>query len=202
MSWVFALLLFIYACVWLSLWAQGQLRWLRAPERNQSPPKAQAAPKHLDPVRRELFAAAQSLRAQAWQRAHACARVLTTDPDARLGGVRNAAFRRISLEGAQVVGDFARRMHAAEAQDPALFTGLPDLIDAFDAVAATLEDHAKVVARARALEAFPVAFCQTTRRAFEQAEHLAGVLSDALAQRSFVDPYRPGHSGQSQLATA
>lgn len=184
-SWFFSFLLLCYVLVRLVLRARGQIRWLAIRDSLPDPPRMVPAPAHLSSALAALFVDSLALRADLVRARRRLTAVAVKDPDAPLGHVRDANYRRALMESWTHINAWLRTVErldsasAAELADHHLgseaITGLRD----------SLYTKWSSVARARALDPFAlddlIAVQQTLERielALVDIEHGLVALGD------------------------
>ncbi len=201
MSWLFSFLLLCYVAVRMVLRVRGQLRWLAIRDTLPEPPPIVAAPEHLSPPLAELFVDSLALRAELVRARRTLAAVAVKDPDAPLGRVRDASYRRTLMETYTQLGAWVRR---AEALDPASAGELVDMQLGTAAVARlreSLREPWAAVARARALDPFELRDLLGVQQTFERLE-LELVNIERGLTRLGDNPYRDRHDLRAELALA
>ncbi len=189
MSWLFSFLLLCYVAVRVVLRVRGQLRWIAIRETLPVPPPLVDAPEHLSPPLAELFVDSLALRADLVRARRTLAEVAVKDPDAPLGRVRDASYRRTLMETWSRINEWLR---AIEELDPTSIGELADLHIAPERIARlrdSLYSTWSTVARARALDPFELDDLLAVQQTFEGIEiELAGI-EQRLAKLG-DNPYR------------
>lgn len=189
MSWIFSFLLLCYALVRIVLRVRGQIRWLAIRDTLPVPPSMVAAPEHLSPPLAALFVDSLALRADLVRARVTLTAVSIKDPDAPLGSVRDARYRRTLMESFSRLNKWLR---AVERLDVANAGALADIhIDA-DAIARlrdSLVGKWRQVSRSRALDPFALDDLLVVQQTFEQIELELAAIERGLAQVG-DHPYR------------
>lgn len=189
MSWIFSFLLVCYASIRLVLWTRGQWRWLSLRHTLPIPPAEVDPPQHLSSGLALMFGRSRRLRIDLTHARRMLATVAATDPDVPLGQVRDARYRRALMESRAHLRDWLRASEGLDEFDGQAFADLGltthtirDLIDG-------LYDSWRAVARARALDTFPLEDLFAVQAALERAERELIAIEAGLA-RVADDPYR------------
>ena len=194
MSWIFSFLLGCYVLVRVVLRVRGQLRWLALRSTLPSPPKLVSAPKHLSPGLGELFVSSRELRIALIEARRTLAAVQVTDPDAALGRVRDARYRRALMENWSSLNRWLRAFRGLEDSDATRIEDLHLGPETIEQLRDSLRDKWQAVSQARALDPFELTDLRAVSETFER-------LGDELAQiehgLSHVgdDPYRDRFAG-------
>ncbi len=200
MSWIFSFLLACYACVRLVLWTRGQVRWLSIRRTLPVPPTEVAAPEQLSAGLARLFLACIQLRAQLVHARRMLVAVEITDPDASLGHVRDARYRRAVMESWTHLNAWLRGISEL---DEAELLVLRDKGLGHEAIASMVEgmrEHWRAASRARALDPFAMTDLLAIKRTFERVEaELLGIERGLVEMGE--DPYRDRFAEQHDLAT-
>ncbi|MFV8749120.1 hypothetical protein ACNOYE_01070 [Nannocystaceae bacterium ST9] len=189
MSWIFSFLLLCYATVRLALWMRGQWRWLSVRDGLPVPPAEIEAPEHLSPGLALLFSRSRRLRIDLTQARRMLATVEATDPDAALGQVRDARYRRALMESWTRLRAWVRESEALGEADRQALADLGLTTRTIAELIEGLHDRWRAVSRARALDVFPLADLQAVRASLDRAELELVAIEDALA-RVPDHPYR------------
>lgn len=203
MSWLFSFLLLCYVLVRIVLRVRGQIRWLAIRETLPNPPPMVAAPEHLSPPLTELFGSTLALRAELVHARRELSEVAVKDPDAPLGRVRDARYRRTMLISCSRLNAWLR---AFGRLDSASLAQLRDVHLDSDAIAQlrdSLHDKWYAASRARALDLFELEDLLAAQRTFERIEDELESIEHGLALLA-AHPYRDRHVGEhaSELVTA
>lgn len=193
MSWLFSFLLLGYVLVRIVLRVRGQLRWLAIRDTLPVPPPMVDAPEHLSPPLAELFVDSRSLRAELVHARRLLAAVAVKDPDAPLGRVRDASYRRALMVGWSQINAWLRTV---ERLDSASAGELADRHITTETIARLRDSlHAQwlAVSRARALDPFELADLVQVRQTFERIEQELEGIERTLAQLG-DSPYRDRHA--------
>lgn len=189
MSWLFSFLLLCYVAVRLLLRVRGQIRWLAIRDTLPVVPSMTPAPEHLSPALAELFVDSLALRAALVQARRELTAVQIQDPDAPLGCVRDARYRRAVMTSWSRINAYLRGLEnldlasAGELLDVAVEPGtISSLRD-------SLHPSWTAVARARALDPFELDDLITVARTLERIEHELASIERALG-RLGEHPYR------------
>jgi hypothetical protein len=188
-SWLFSFLLLCYVAVRLLLRVRGQIRWMAIRDTLPVPPTMVPAPEQLSAPLAELFVASLALRAELVRARRELSAVQIQDPDAPLGCVRDARYRRAVMTSWSRISEYLRGL---EALDPASAGALLD--SGIEARAITsLRDSLRgpwtTVARARALDPFELDDLLAVAQTLERIEHQLASIERALA-RLGEHPYR------------
>jgi hypothetical protein len=185
-------LLLCYVLVRIVLRVRGQIRWLAIRETLPDPPPMVAAPEHLSPPLTELFASTLALRAELVHARRELSEVAVKDPDAPLGRVRDARYRRTMLTSWSRLNAWLR---AFGRLDTASLAQLRDVHLDSDAIAQlrdSLHDKWYAASRARALDLFELEDLLAAQRTFERVEDELESIEQGLALLA-AHPYRDRH---------
>ena len=202
MSWIFSFLLVGYVFVRLVLRLRGQLRWMALRDTLPKPPAMVDAPKHLSPELGQLYVSSRELRVALVEARRTLASVKVTDPDAALGRVRDARYRRALMENWSLINRWLRACRELPEVDAARLGDLHLGPESIEGLRDSLESRWRVVAHARALDPFELDDVRAVERAFERVGEELALLEQGLA-RLGDDPYRdrfhaqPGSSSPS-----
>lgn len=189
MSWIFSFLLVCYASVRLVLWMRGQWRWLSLRKRLPDLPREVAPPEHLSANLARLFAKSRWLRIELTHARHLLAMVAATDPDVPLGQVRDTRYRRALMQSWTHLRAWLRETEALDELDRTtldeLGLGTRNLAELTEG----LRPRWRAVARARALDPFPLGDLELVQATLERAELELVALERGLSLTP-DDPYR------------
>jgi hypothetical protein len=188
-SWLFSFLLLCYVLVRIVLRVRGQIRWLAIRKTLPEPPPMVAAPEHLSPALAELFVDSLALRADLVRARRVLAAVAVKDPDAPLGHVRDAHYRRTLMDSWSRINAWLR---AVDRLDAVTVGALRDLHLESDAIASlrdALHDKWYAVSRSRALDPFALDDLLAVAQTFERLELELATIEQGLAQHG-EHPYR------------
>jgi hypothetical protein len=203
-SWLFSFLLLCYVAVRLLLRVRGQIRWMAIRDTLPVVPSMTPAPEHLSPALAELFVDSLALRAELVHARRDLTAVQIQDPDAPLGCVRDARYRRAVMTSWSRINAYLRGL---ERLDPASAGELLDFAIEPGTIASLRDSlHARwtTVARARALDPFELGDLLAVAQTLERIEHELAGIERALG-RLGEHPYRhkPGAMpAEPPLATA
>lgn len=189
MSWIFSFLLGCYVLVRLVLRVRGQLRWLALRETLPVPPEVAAAPRHLSPGLGELFVSSRELRVALVEARRTLVSVEVTDPDAPLGRVRDARYRRALMENWSRINHWLRAVRELEEGDAARLGDLHLGPKKIEQLRDSLRGKWQVAAQARALDPFELADLHDVANAFERVGEELALIENGL-ERVGDDPYR------------
>lgn len=192
MSWIFSVLLLCYALVRVVLRVRGQIRWLSIRHTLPSPPPMVAAPDHLSPALSSLFVASRDLRAELCHARRALTAVAVKDPDAPLGQVRDASYRRTVMQSWSQVNAWLRSVAELGEVDTALLTDNHVGPAAIAGLRDSMREAWRMAAQARALEPFPIAQLVEIQQTLERLDLELLALERGLG-RANEHPYRDRH---------
>jgi hypothetical protein len=188
-SWIFSFLLLGYALVRIVLRVRGQIRWLAIRDTLPVPPPMIEAPEHLPRALAELFVDSRALRGELIRARRTLTAVATTDPDAPLGRVRDARYRRAVMESWTRLNNWLRgaenlaEVHAGALEDrqigPQTIAALRD----------SLRDKWDDATRARALDPFALSDLLAVQAIFIELEAELEAIERGLAELG-EHPYR------------
>lgn len=189
MSWIFSFLLLGYVFVRLVLRVRGQLRWIALRETLPVPPEVVAPPTHLSDDLAELFVGSRELRITLIEARRTLTNVEVTDPDAALGRVRDARYRRALMESWTAINRWLRAVRELPEADAArlddMHLGPRSIAQLRDA----LEPQWRVAAHARALDPFELDDVHAVAETFERLGQELAAVEQGL-ERLGDDPYR------------
>jgi hypothetical protein len=191
-SWLFSFLLLCYVLVRIVLRVRGQIRWLSIRKTLPVPPPIVAAPEHLSAPLAELFVRTLALRAELVCARRELSAVAVKDPDAPLGRVRDARYRRTLLTSWSRLNAWLR---ALDRLDAASMGQLRDVHLDGDTIAQlrdSLHDKWYEASRARALDPFALEHLLAVQQTFERVELELESIEQGLAQLA-QHPYRDRH---------
>lgn len=193
MSWLFSFLLLCYALVRIVLRVRGQIRWLTVRKTLPEPPPMVAAPEHLPSPLAALFVDSLALRGDLVRARVTLTAVAVKDPDAPLGQVRDARYRRTLMDGFSRLNKWLRVIERLDVNDGALADLQVD-VQAIAGLRDSLRDKWGAVTRSRALDPFALDDLIVVQQTFERIE-----LELAAIERGLVrlgdHPYRDRHAG-------
>jgi hypothetical protein len=188
-SWIFSFLLVCYASVRLVLWMRGQWRWLSLRKGLPDLPSEVRPPEHLSANLARLFSTCRTLRIELTHARRMLALVAATDPDVPLGQVRDTRYRRALMESWTHLRAWLREAERLDELDRTtldeLGLGTRNLAELTEG----LRPRWSAVARARALDPFPLDDLELVRTTLERAELELVALERGLASVP-DDPYR------------
>ena len=189
MSWIFSFLLGCYVLVRLALRLRGKLRWLAIRDTLPRPPSPVAPPRDLSEGLTQLFEGSRQLRIALTLARRTLMTVRVTDPDAALGRVRDARYRRAVMESWTLINRWLRGLRELP---PADLGTLQDL-HLGPAKVEQLRDSLRAcwgaVARARALDLFELEDLQHVLETLEQIDVAVQEIERGL-EHAGDDPYR------------
>jgi hypothetical protein len=195
-SWLFSFLLLCYVLVRIVLRVRGQFRWLAIRKTLPEPPPMVAAPEHLSPPLAELFRDSLALRADLVRARRVLAAVAVKDPDAPLGKVRDARYRRTLMMNWSRINGWLRAVGQLDATSMGALRDMHVDADVITQLRDSLYDKWFEVSRARALDPFALADVLAVQATFERVELELASIERSLAQ--IGDPYR-GRNRRSSL---
>jgi hypothetical protein len=189
-SWIFSFLLACYVLVRIVLRVRGQLRWLGVRDTLPVPPPAVAgAPEHLDRALAGLYVDTRGLRIALIQARRTLMSVAVTDPDAPLGCVRDAHYRRALMQSFSEINAWIRGIRELDQHAAASLADMHLGSGPIEHLRNSLRDRWRAVSRARALDPFPIADLLTVQRTLERLDDELVALERGL-ERLGDDPYR------------
>jgi hypothetical protein len=192
-SWIFSFLLAGYLLVRIMLRARGQLRAFGLRDTLPVPPPLlDSAPGQLPPALAGLFLDARALRVAMTEARRTLMLVELTDPDAALGRVRDARYRRALMESWTKINRWLERVHQLDARASAMLADRHLGPEPIELLRESLRDKWRAVARSRALDLFELDDVHMVARAFEQIDLQLAALEQGLTQLG-DDPYRDRH---------
>lgn len=194
-SWLFSFLLLCYVLVRIVLRVRGQIRWLAIRDTLPIPPPIVAAPEHLSVPLAELFTGTLSLRADLVVARRELTAVATKDPDAPLGQVRDARYRRTVLDSWTRINAWLRTFGRLDAVSVGQLRDMNLDSNAIAQLRNSLHDKWYEAVRARALDPFAIDHLRAAQRIFERIETELEAIELGLLQLA-KHPYRDRHSGE------
>lgn len=189
-SWIFSFLLACYVLVRIVLRVRGQLRWLGIRDTLPTPPAEVAGPpRPLSPALGQLFVDARRLRIELTEARRVLMTVAVTDPDAPLGHVRDARYRRALMESWTKINHWLRGLERLDELELASLTDHHLGTGPIEQLAQSLREPWRAVARARALDPFEIEQLHAVLRTLEQLDDQLAALERGL-ERMGEDPYR------------
>jgi hypothetical protein len=189
-SWIFSFLLACYVLVRIVLRVRGQLRWLSVRESLPNPPPpVAAAPEHLGLGLAGFYVETRALRIALVEARRMLMTVAVTDPDAPLGRVRDARYRRALM---QSFSDINRWLRGIRELDDHATMGLSDLHlggGSVEQLRDALRGRWRAVSRARPLDLFPLEDVLAVQRMLELLDDELAAIERGL-ERLGDDPYR------------
>jgi hypothetical protein len=198
-SWIFSFLLACYVLVRIVLRVRGQLRWLEI--RNtlpEPPPAVSVAPEHLARALAELYVDTRGLRIALIQARRMLMSVAVTDPDAPLGRVRDARYRRSLMESFSEINGWLRGIRELDQHDAASLADMHLGSGPIEHLRDALRDRWQAVARARALDQFALEDLLAVQRTLELIDDELAAIERGL-ERVGDHPYRD--HGRDRIAT-
>jgi len=186
-SWLFSFLLLCYVLVRIVLRVRGQIRWLAIRDTLPVPPPMVAAPEHLSPPLAALFVDSLALRADLVRARVTLTAVMTKDPDAPLGRVRDARYRRTVMDSWSRINKWLRAVDRLESGNAMQLEA-----EAIERLRDSLHDRWYEVSRARALDPFALDDLIAVQQTFERVELELAAVERGLAQLG-EHPYRDRH---------
>jgi hypothetical protein len=197
-SWIFSFLLACYVLVRIVLRVRGQLRWLSVRESlPKPPPPVTAAPEHLGPGLAGFYVQTRALRIALVEARRMLMTVAVTDPDAPLGRVRDARYRRALM---QSFSDINRWLRGIRELDDHATMGLSDLHlggGSVEQLRDALRGRWRAVSRARPLDLFPLEDVLAVQRTLELLDDELAAIERGL-ERLGDDPYRDRDHGRAR----
>ena len=191
MSWIFSFLLACYVLVRITLRVRGQLRWLGIRDTLPTPPPTiEFAPEHL--VARsagqarglaKLFVDSRALRISLTEARRTHDRPVT-DPDAPLGGVRDARYRRTLMQSWSEINRWLRGIRDLDDQAAISLADLHLGSGPIQQLRDALESRYRSVARARALDPFELEDLRGVQRTFELIDDELAAIERGLERLS------------------
>lgn len=197
MSWLFSFLLLCYVAVRMVLRVRGQIRWLAVRETLPEPPRMVPAPEHLSPALASLFTNSLALRADLVAARRELAAVAVKDPDAPLGRVRDARYRRTLMDAWSRIQTWLRQLDELDA------TAIGELADfhidtgSVAPLRDSLRDKWSAVSRSRALDPFELDDLLAVAQTFERVEQALAEIERGLT-RFGEHPYRGSFAPDSE----
>jgi hypothetical protein len=194
-SWIFSFLLACYVLVRMVFRVRGQLRWLGVRKTLPTPPPVTVAPEHLGRGLAGLFVDTRVLRIALIEARRTLMNVAVTDPDAPLGRVRDARYRRTLMQSFSHINRWLRGIRELDEQSA---TNLADLhigSGPIEQLRDALRDPWRAVSRARALDTFAIDDLRGVQRTFELLDDELVAIERGL-DRLGDDPYRDRDRGR------
>jgi hypothetical protein len=189
-SWIFSFLLACYVLVRIVLRVRGQLRYLSVRESLPvPPPSVAAAPEHLGNALAGFYVDTRVLRIALVEARRMLMTVAVTDPDAALGRVRDARYRRALM---QSFSDINRWLRGIREFDDHVTMSLSDLHlggGSVEQLRDGLRGRWQAVSRARPLDLFPLEDVLAVQRTLELLDDELAAIERGL-ERHGDDPYR------------
>lgn len=193
MSWIFSFLLACYVLVRITLRVRGQLRWLGIRDTlPKPPPTIEVAPDLVARSGRglaKLFVDSRALRISLTEARRTLMTVAVTDPDAPLGRVRDARYRRALLQSWSEINGWLRGIRELDQHSAASLADLHLGSGPIEQLRDTLEGRWQAVARARALDPFALDDLRAVQRTLELIDDELAAIERGL-ERIGDDPYR------------
>jgi hypothetical protein len=188
-SWIFSFLLACYLLVRVVLRVRGQLRWLAIRDTLPVPPPPVEAPSHLPPALGELFVDSRELRVALVEARRTLTAVEITDPDAPLGRVRDARYRRALMQSWTKINTWLRAARELDEHAAARLADMHLGTEAIERLRDSLARPWREVSRARALDLFELEDLLAVRHTLERIEAELDMIERGL-ERLGDDPYR------------
>jgi hypothetical protein len=190
-SWIFSFLLACYVLVRIMLRVRGQLRWVGIRKTlPDAPPPVMAAPEHLaGGALAGLYVDTRRLRIALIQARRTLMGVAVMDPDAPLGRVRDARYRRALMQSFSEINGWLREIRDLH---PHVAASLADMhlgSRPIEQLRDALREPWQTVARARALEPFALEDLLAVQRTLELLDDELVTLERGL-ERVGDAPYR------------
>ncbi len=205
MSWIFSFLLACYVLVRIILRVRGQLCWLSIRDTLPKPPPSIAdAPEHLGAHGRglaKLFVDSRALRISLVEARCTLLTVAVTDPDAPLGRVRDARYRRALMQSWSEINGWLRAVRDLDELSAARLADLHLGSGPIEQLRDSLEDRWRAATRARALDLFPLEDLLAVQRTLESIDDELVAIESGL-ERVGDDPYRDRDRGRGRVAMA
>jgi hypothetical protein len=207
-SWIFSFLLTCYVLVRIVLRVRGQLRWLGVRETlPKPPPTITHAPEHL--VARsaggrglaKLFVDSRTLRVSLIEARRTLMTVAVTDPDAPLGRVRDARYRRALMQSWSEINRWLRGIRELDDQATMSLADLHLGSGPIEQLRDGLESRWRAVSRARALDPFMLDDLLAVQRTLELIDDELVAIERGL-ERIGDDPYRDRDRGRVAMVEA
>lgn len=192
MSWLFSFLLLCYVLVRVVLRVRGQIRWLAIRDTLPVPPPMVDAPEHLSPVLAALFVDSLALRAELVQARVILTAVMTKDPDAPLGRVRDARYRRTLMDSWSRLNAWLRAVDRLDSGNAAALGDMQLEAETIERLRDSLHEKWFEVSRARALDPFALDDVIAVQQIFERVELELAAIERGLALLG-EHPYRDRH---------
>lgn len=184
------MLLVAYAGTRLTLWLRGQVRVRMLPKTTaQSDRVPVEVPQHLTPALSSVFETADHARLALVHHLDAIERVMVTDPDAALGGIRDRRYREALMDAWRELQSLLRRVDSLDDEAAATLEDRGATMDRLRQIMATLREPWRRAARARALEPFPIHEVRRCRDTLADAIQEVRLLERRL-ERDEIHPYR------------
>lgn len=205
MSWIFSFLLACYVLVRIILRVRGQLRWLNIRETLPTPPPIVDAPEHLASRSvngrglAKLFVDSRALRISLVDARRMLMTVAVTDPDAPLGRVRDARYRRAVMQSFSQINRWLRGIRELDDMSAASLADLHLGAGPIEQLRDGLQGRWRAAVRARALDPFPIEDLLAVQRTLEAIDDELVALERGL-ERIGDDPYRDRDRGRAPVA--
>ena len=128
-------------------------------------------------------------------------RMLVTDPDVAMGGMRTAEFRRVAMQSAQAVARCRRALRGLDGVARRSFVREETRLIELDELSRHLDRSANRIASSRALEAFEVGFVDQVASCMERAHLTLDAMLEDL-ERPGAHPYRAGGKAKTPSSSA
>jgi hypothetical protein len=188
-SWLFSFLLGCYVLVRIVLRVRGQLRWLSVRDDLPTPPPRARAPEHLAPQLAGVFEQARDLRVELVEARRVLMTISVTDPDAALGRVRDARYRRALMQSWTQINAWIRGIRELDPASAAVLADLHLGVEPIERLRDSLRGKWRAVSRARALDLFELTDVRAVERTLARLEDELEAIERGLA-RLGDDPYR------------
>lgn len=184
------MLLVAYAGTRLTLWIRGQVRVRLLPMTcSQSDRTPVDVPQHLTPGLSSVFETADHARLALVTHIDAIERVMLTDPDAALGGIRDRRYRESLMQAWLELQAMLRRLDALDEETIASLEDRGVNVARLGQLVASLRAPWRRAAKARALDPFPI---QEVARCRDTLLDAMGELRqlERRLERDEIHPYR------------
>jgi hypothetical protein len=201
-SWIFSFLLACYVLVRIVLRVRGQLRWLGIRKTlPDAPPAVMVAPEHLGRALAGLYVDTRGLRIALIQARRTLMGVAVMDPDAPLGRVRDARYRRALMQSFSEINGWIRGIREIDQHAAASLADMHLGSAPIEGLRDALRDRWQAVARARALEPFSLEDLLAVQRTLELLDDELAALERGL-ERLGDDPYRDRGRSSDHISAA